>query len=59
MNKNAVKKGILPYLFLVLLIFGVYYLFNVLNQKVNVLTYNELTNILEKGSVTEMIITPK
>jgi len=59
MNKNAVKKGILPYLFLVLLIFGVYYLFNVLNQKVNVLSYNELTSVLEEGKVEEMTITPK
>jgi len=59
MNKNTVKKGILPYLFLVLIIFGVYYLFNILNQKVNVLTYNELTEVLEQGTVTEMTITPK
>ncbi len=59
MNKNTIKKGILPYLFLVLIIFGVYYLFNVLNQKVNVLTYNELIEVLDKGTVTEMSITPK
>ena len=59
MNKNTVKKGLLPYLFLVLLIFGVYYLFNVLNQKVNVLSYNELTEVLTSGKVEEMTITPK
>ena len=59
MNKNTIKKGILPYLFLVLIIFGVYYLFNVLNQKVNVLTYNELIEVLDQGTVTEMAITPK
>ncbi len=59
MNKNTVKKGVLPYLFLVLLIFGVYYLFSVLNQKVNVFTYNELMEALDNGSVTEMAVTPK
>ena len=59
MNKSTVKKGILPYLFLVLLIFGVYYLFNVLNQKVNVLTYSELVNVLDKGAVKELVVTPK
>ena len=59
MNKKKKKKGILPYLFLVLIIFGVYYLFSILNQKVNVLTYRELTTVLEQGSVTEMTITPK
>ncbi len=59
MNKNALKKGILPYLFLVLIIFGVYYLFNVLNQKQNVLTYKELTTALVEGKVEEMAITPR
>ena len=59
MRKSNVKKGILPYLFLVLLVFGIYYLFSVLNQKVNVLTYNELISALDKGTVTEMVITPK
>ncbi len=59
MNRNTWKKGILPYLFLLLLIFGVYYLFNILNQKVNVFTYQELTEVLEQGTVTEMEITPK
>lgn len=59
MNKNNLKKGILPYLFLVLIIFGVYYLFSVLNQKVNVLSYHELMEVLDSGKVTEMKITPK
>lgn len=59
MNKNTLKKGILPYLFLVLLIFGVYYLYNIMNQKVNVLNYNELIQVLDQNNVTEMTITPK
>ena len=59
MNRNTWKKGIVPYLFLVLLILGVYYLFSVFNQKVNVFTYQELTSVLEAGTVTEMKITPK
>jgi ATP-dependent metallopeptidase hflB len=59
MNKNTVKKGLLPYLFLVLVIFGVYYLFNVLNNQPKVLTYNELIKALDEGTVTEMSITPR
>ena len=59
MNKNTVKKGLLPYLFLVLVIFGVYYLFNVLNNQPKVLTYNELIQALDEGTVTEMSITPR
>ena len=59
MNKNTVKRGILPYLFLVIIIFGVYYLFGVLNKDVHVLTYNELLTAIEKDNVEEMHITPK
>ena len=46
MDKNTLKRGILPYLILVVVIFGVYYLFDVLNTKVNVLTYKELTEAI-------------
>ncbi len=59
MNKNTIKKGILPYLFLVLFIFGVYYLFNVINNQPKTITYNELIQALDQGTVTEMAITPK
>ena len=59
MNKKTVKRGLLPYIFLILIIFGVYYLFNVLNQKVNHLSYDELSKELNKGTVTEMVIVPK
>ena len=59
MNKNTFKKGILPYLFLVVIIFGVYYLFEVLNTKVNDLTYKELTEAITENKVEEMTITPR
>ena len=50
MNKNTIKKGILPYLFLVLFIFGVYYLFNVINNQPKTITYNELIQALDQGN---------
>lgn len=59
MNKNSIKRGLLPYLFLVLIIFGVYYLFSVFNQNVNVFTYDQLVESLNSGKVTELSITPK
>ena len=59
MKKNTVKRGILPYLFLVLIVFGVYYLFGILNKNENTFTYNELTAALKENKVTEMDITPK
>ena len=59
MDKNTFKKGILPYLFLVVIIFGVYYLFGILNTKVNDLTYKELTEAITENKVEEMTITPR
>ncbi len=59
MDKNTLKKGILPYLFLVVIIFGVYYLFGILNTKVNDLTYKELTEAITENKVEEMTITPR
>ena len=59
MNKNTLKRGILPYLFLVIIILGVYYFFGVLNKDVHVLTYNELLTSISENKVTEMKITPK
>ena len=59
MNKNTVKRGILPYLILVVIVFGVYYMFGVMNDDTKVITYNELTKALEEGKVTKLEITPK
>ena len=58
MNKKTLKKGMLPYLFLVVVILGIYYLFGILNTKVNDLTYKELNDALVSGVVEEMTITP-
>ena len=41
MNKKTVKKGLLPYLFLLMVILGVMYFFNISNQKINVITYSD------------------
>ena len=59
MNKKNVKKGILPYVFLLLLILGMYYLFGVMNSSVNELSYDEFMKELKNGTVTELKITPR
>ena len=59
MNKKTVKRGLVPYVFLLLLMLGVVYFFNILNQKINVLTYDELISSLDTGEVTEIYVTPK
>ena len=58
-NKKVVKKGLLPYVFLLLVMLGVIYFVSVANQKVNVLTYNEFMNSLEDKEVSEITVTPR
>ena len=58
MNKKVVKKSIVSYILLAVVILGVIYFFNVLNKKVNDLSYSEFVNAMNKGEVTELTITP-
>ena len=41
MNKKAVKRGLFPYLFVFLFIIIVMFVLNILNQKINIVTYDE------------------
>lgn len=59
MKKKTIQKSIIPYVFLFLLIISIAYFMEVLNQKVNVLNYNEFVNALNKGEVKEITITPE
>lgn len=59
MNKKIVKKGLLPYVFLMLIILSVMYFFNAMNKKVNVFTYDEFMDYASKGEVTEIVIVPR
>ncbi len=55
-NKKTIKKGLLPYLFLAIIMLGIIYVFNVLNKDINVLTYNEFIEKLNKEKITELEI---
>ncbi len=59
MNRKQMKRNFLPYVFLALFIVGVLFLFDSLNQKVNVLTYDEFMDMASKGDITEIQIVPK
>ena len=59
MNKKVVKKGLLPYVFLLLIILSVMYFFNTMNKKVNVITYDEFMQYASDGKVTEIVIIPR
>ncbi len=54
MDKKVVKRGLLPYLFIALFMLGMFYVFNVTNQNVTVLTYDQFINNLESGKVEKV-----
>ncbi|MBR4617851.1 MAG: ATP-dependent zinc metalloprotease FtsH [Bacilli bacterium] len=59
MNKKTVKRGLLPYLFIVIIVVGVLYVFNFLNHTTNVLTYNEFMENLNNGKVETINLVPR
>ncbi len=59
MNKKEVKRGLVPYLFMILIMLGIFYVFNVMNKDINNLTYNEFMEELNEGNVESMYITPR
>ena len=58
-DKKTIKKGLIPYLFILLIILGIFYLFNFLNHKTNILTYNEFMENLANGKVKEVMLVPR
>ncbi len=59
MTQRNMKKSIVPYIFLILIMVGVYYFFGIMNQKVNYITLDKFLKQAEKGEITEIVITPK
>ena len=58
MDKRVVKRSLFSYIFLFAIILGVFYFINILNTKVNNLTYSEFLKELDNNKVTELTITP-
>ena len=58
MNKKEIKKGIVPYVVLIVIMLGVIYFFNVLNIKVNDLTYDKFVSYLNNNEVEEIKVVP-
>ncbi len=58
-DKKVLRRGLLPYLFLILIMLFVVYLVGSLNTTINVLTYNEFMNDLEDNKVKEIEVTPR
>ena len=58
MNKKEIKKNVLPYVFLLGIMLIIFYVFNVMGNKVNKLTYNEFMQNVSSGNVEKMEVTP-
>ena len=58
MDKKVVKRSLFSYIFLFAIILGVFYFINVLNTRVNDLTYSEFLDELDNNKVTKLTITP-
>ena len=59
MDKKTVKRGLLPYLFIALLMFGMFYMFDISNRKVHELTYDEFVEKLDEEIIEELEIIPR
>ena len=58
-KKNNINKGLVPYVLLLLFIVGCLLFANSMKNKVNEFTYNEFTDYLDKGEISELRIVPK
>ena len=56
MDKKTIKKGLLPYLFIFIIMLGVFYFYSVFNRNVHELTYDKFIQKLNKEEITELTI---
>ena len=59
MIKKDVKKGLFPYLMLLIVIIGIMYFFNISSNKVNIITYDEFIKYASEGKITEITVVPR
>ena len=59
MSKKDVKKGIVPYLFLFLVMLGMLWFFNLANKEVHEFTYDEFVNHMDAKELKEILIIPR
>ncbi len=59
MNKKTIKRGLMPYVFLFIFLFGIMLIFSTLNREVHQITYGEFTEKLANKEVKEINVTPR
>ena len=58
MNKKEMKKNVVPYILLIVLLFVLFYIYKIMSFKTYDLTYNEFMAKLNAGEVKEIEVTP-
>jgi len=58
MNKKAIKRSALSYIFLFIVLIGIMYFIAVLNRTVHTLTYSEFVTAMEAGELETVTIIP-
>ncbi len=58
-NKKTLKKGLLPYVFLGIIMLGAFYVLTVMNKDVHDFSYDEFIGKLDKGKVAELHLVPR
>ena len=59
MDKKAIRRGLLPYVFMAVIFISIFYIFNIMNNTVHEFTYDKFMNNLESGKITELTITTR
>lgn len=59
MNKKSVKKGLTPYIVILIIMAAILYYVNSANKKVNYITYDVFVSEMNKGNLEEIKITPR
>ncbi len=56
-DKKVLKRGLLPYLFIILAMLGIFYFARIGNKKVDELSYDQFIVELDKGNIAKLEIT--
>lgn len=59
MNKKTLKRTVMSYVLIGLIMVGILYFVSVMNKKVNFITYDEFMNEMENNNVAEVVLTPR
>jgi len=59
MNRKEIKRSIMPYVFLLVFVIGCLIAFNLFNNTIHELSYDDFIKNLNGGKITELTVTPK